>query len=583
METIKIPWMSQEHEIITTAIEFEEYHAYAEYVNLVKSGEQIVGQDIHKLIHIIETHLFPMLDDGIVYMDYTLCESAIHIPKKYFPYDIFPWEKFLVPFIFGLRYYSDHTLVFDEYFMYMARGAGKNGWLSWVIFVLISKLNGIPKYDVAVSASSERQAKRSFLDIKEVLEITDPKQKAFYRTMTEIQSYATGSNFQYLSSNGKTADGLRLGALYLDEVHAIKDYSMLNVLKSSLGKVPDPRTFITTTDGYERGAVLDDYKDTSQQILLEELGFWYPPDDERHSRMLPFMHRIDNADEVKTVEGWHKANPTLKYNNFLLQQYRKEVIQIDRNAELNIEFHAKRVNFPKEDSRFALATHSEILATKNGKTLEQYVEESGVNEVVGCVDWSDTHDLTSCGLLLFDRMNDQYYFDQTTYMTQTTYSSGQINPQVLQNGINDKKLNLVYSKTIEEEIVVQYFLAMAEKYYIRTIFIDHFKSTVLKPALEKAGFTVEVTPFNSRAHTLISPVVDKIFTQERLHVGDDSLFRWSVANIYKLQLSNGIRYDKIEPKSRKTDPVSALITGLTGLIMEESELPDLVYAGKVIE
>lgn len=582
-KTRDIPWFKNPHQIYTSSNEVRAYKPYYDYVNSVKTGEQPVSKDIHDLIYILETHLMPMIDDGRIYMDLTMCEMMITVPAKYFPYNIFPWESFLVPFICGFRFSDDDSLVFDEYFMYMARGAGKNGWLSWLIFGLISKINGIPHYDVAVSASSERQAKRSFLDIHEVLGKTDPDKKAFKRTKTEIESISTKSNFQFLSSNGATADGLRLGALYLDEVHAIDSYDMLNVLKSALGKIPDPRTFITTTDGYVRGGILDDYKDIGHQILAGEMGFWYPVDDPRHSRILPFMHHIDDESEAKTEEGWHKANPTLRFNKFLLQQYRKEVVQIDRNAELNIEFFAKRVNMPKEDARFALATRSEIMETANGLNLHEYSNKTGINEVVGAVDYANVRDLASAGLYMFDRENEQHYFTQHSFITQSTYSGGQINPQVLNNGLNDNKLSIVYEKTITEEQIVNYFLSMAETYYIRIIFIDQYKSTLLKPKLEEAGFNVVVTPTNMKVETMVAPILDKIFTQNRLHVGNDSLFRWAVGNVYKKQLDTGVRFEKIEPHSRKTDPVSTLITALIGLNLESTELPDLQFAGRVIE
>lgn len=582
-KTHVIPWFDSPHYILTNSDDVSEYPPLKNYIDSVKSGVQPVSEDIHDLIAIIESHLYEMIDTGEIYMDLTMCEMMICVPAKYFPYGIFDWEAFLVPFICGFRFSSDNSLVFDEYFMYMARGAGKNGWLSWLIFGLISKVNGIPHYDIAVSASSERQAKRSFLDIHEVLGSVDPQKKAFKRTKTEIESIATKSNFQFLSSNGSTADGLRLGALYLDEVHAIDSYDMLNVLKSALGKIPDPRTFITTTDGYVRGGILDDYKDNGHEILKGNLGFWFPVDDPRHSRMLPFMHHIDHEDEAKTLEGWHKSNPSLRFNSFLLQQYRKEVVQIDRNAELNIEFFAKRVNHPKQDSRFALATYDEIMATKNGMTLHEYSEQSGINEVIGCVDYANVRDLASAGMLLIDDENEEYYFTQHSFITQATYSGGQINPQVLQNGIDDDKLTIVYEKTVTEEQIVNYFMSMAEQYYIRIIYIDQFKSTLLKPKLEAAGFNVVVTPTNMKVETMVAPILDKVFTQERLHVGADSLFRWAVGNVYKKQLDTGVRFEKIEKNSRKTDPVSCLITGLIGLNLEDKELPDLQFAGKVIE
>lgn len=87
-----------------------------------------------------------------------------------------------------------------------------------------------------------------------------------------------------------------------------------------------------------------------------------------------------------------------------------------------------------------------------------------------------------------------------------------------------------------------------------------------------------------KSETQISPVLDKVFKQNRLHVGEDSLFRWAVRNLYKSVLSKGIRFDKIEPKKRKTDPASAFITGLIGIILSDSVVPDndMSHAGHMI-
>lgn len=576
----QIPWLKKEHEILTDPKEIMELPAIKNYVDAIESGIQPVSEEVDKLIHGYLPRILKMVEKGELYLDKTAVEQMIAVPATAFPYGLFDWEAFLVVFIVGFRFSDDDTLAFDEYFFYMARGAGKNGFMSWIIFSLISKLNGIPHYDIAVSASAERQAKTSFTDIFNVLAATDPDQRVFRRTKTEIEHRETLSNFQFLSSNGRTADGLRLGALYLDEIHAIDSYDMLNVLKSSLGKVPDARIFITTTDGYTRGSVLDSYKEQGREVLDGKTGVDFPKDHKQHRRILPFMCCINDIAEATEEVGWYRANPSLRFNKQLLQQYRKEVIQIDTNAELNIEFHVKRVNYPKEDNRFALASTEELMNT--GKdNLANYVERSGDNAVYGVVDWSSSRDLTSVGMIAHDQLHDMYYFEHESFMPHEYAQNGDVKGEVIELGQEKGKINIVYTKTIETNYVVDYFTQQSNKYFIDTIFIDQFKSTLLKPALEQAGFTVVVVPIKMVTETMVSPVVDKIFAQNRLFAGDDPIFRWAVNNMQKEITKNGLRYTKIEPKARKTDPASALITGLIGMLDREPEVSD-GFAGKFI-
>ena len=583
MRSHKIPWFTNYHDMLTTSKELLAFKPFTNYINLIKSGKQPANEDIWLLINDILPIIYEKMDQGEIYLDKTMVNQILCVPAKAFPYGLFDWETFVVNFMAGFRWTDDDTLVYDEYFLYMARGAGKNGFMSWVIFALISKINEINKYNIVVSASSERQAKTSFIDISEAIATVDPNKRVFKRTYTEVEHLTTRSNFQYLSSNGKTADGLRLGMVYLDELHAIESYSMLNVLRSALGKIPDARVTITTTDGYVRGSVLDHYKEQSHEILHGKQGIQFPRDDDRFSSMLPFMHHIDDLSELRTVEGWQKANPSLIYLPTLLNEYRKNIKNIDSDAELNLEFHCKRVNYPKEDNRFTLATLEELKLTTE-RDLDYYVQSTGDNTVFGVVDYSETTDLTSCGAIGYDMMNDLFYYKHHSFITHSSHAAGIINPEILQLGHDEETLTVVYEPMIDPSNVVNYFRELSQKYYVKKIFIDQYKSTILKPALEQAGFKVAVVRTDMKSETQINPVVDKVFKQNRLFVGNDSMFRWAVRNLYRLVTSKGIRYEKIEPKKRKTDPASAFITGLIGIVLDDSIVQQETnqFAGRMI-
>ena len=103
-----------------------------------------------------------------------MINNSVDIPAKYFPFSLFPWQKFVNVFVFGLRWKSDNTLVFNRYLIYMGRG-----WQEWLYFMgwifMMSKQHGIRDYQIDIVATSEDQAKTSFLDVYNVLE--DPKMK----------------------------------------------------------------------------------------------------------------------------------------------------------------------------------------------------------------------------------------------------------------------------------------------------------------------------------------------------------------------------------------------------------------------
>lgn len=89
--------------------------------------------------------------------------------EKYFDFELFPWEKF----VFTLHccvYREDGLPRFPDLLIFVGRGAGKNGYLAFEDFALISPYNGIPNYDIDICATAEEQARTSFDDIYNVLE-----------------------------------------------------------------------------------------------------------------------------------------------------------------------------------------------------------------------------------------------------------------------------------------------------------------------------------------------------------------------------------------------------------------------------
>nr|WGN98127.1 MAG: terminase large subunit [Caudoviricetes sp.] len=566
--THKVPWLPKEHTVIDGYEDMANFYMFKDYADLIESGQQHVSEDIHKLF----TYLYKVVLTLDIYLDVTATEAAYQTPKKYFPHDLFPWERFLIPFIFGLRFKSDDTLVFNEYFLYMARGAGKNYFMSWIIFALITNINGIKKYNVAISSASERQAKTSYIDIREVIK-GNPKLKKNFPTSTqkEMKSASTNSDFRYLSSNGNTMDGQRLGAAYLDEIHAIVDYASLQVMRSSLGKIPDKRLFITSTDGYTRGKVLDDYKDKSDDVLNGIRGVHFDVANPNHSRLLPFIHRIDNENEARTEIGWQKANPSILYNANLMQTYREEVAEIDVNPELNIEFHLKRLNFVKEDTRFRIAKVSQIAATAQ-RDITYYRDTLGMRIVGGTVDYSTSRDLTTVGIV--GRYENEFYLLQHSFITHEQRHLGQINETLLQEAEARNELTVVNGEVISEQYVVKWFLEQLEQgWIIDTIYIDQYKSAVLGKALEDSGFIVKRNPTNMKYETMVSPLIDRMFANGEIFAGDSPLFRWACNNVYKEVLSRGVRYDKIDPIRRKTDPFSSFLAYLIGTVdVQETQL-----------
>lgn len=521
-------------------------HPYIEeYFQLILSGELPVCKEQFQLID----YLKQVLSRDDVYIDVEKVENSVTIPEKYFPYSLYPWQRFSNVFIFGLRFIEDDSLVFDRYLFYMGRGGGKNGFFSWDSFFMTTKQHGIQNYNIDIVATSEDQAKTSFEDVYNVLGLpkNDKKlKKAFYRSKVLIRNNSTNSSLKYNTSNARTKDGKRPGCNAFDEVHEYDNYDTIKVFTSAGGKVPDYREFYLTTDGNIRGGVLDDLKEEARLVLNGEI---------KKSTLFPFICRLDDPKEVDNPAMWVKANPSLPYNTTLKKKMDTEYEQMQRSVPLKIEFMTKRMNCPMEDTRKEVATYEDRLATN-----QPMPEETGF-ECIGAVDFAQIRDFCSVGLLF--KHDGKRYWKQHTFMHHTAPKLQDINPDIIQLAIEKGLLTVVHEKSIEPKHVVNWFLAQAKKYTILKVNMDSYRSAILKVAFEEAGFEVNEVRKGPATHGALSPLVDQMFINHTIVFGDDPLMRWYVGNVYKVEHKNGnVEYLKIDKEKRKTDGFYAFLHAL---------------------
>ncbi|NUK31037.1 terminase large subunit [Parageobacillus sp. VR-IP] len=520
------------------------YHPYIdEYMRMVEQGEIEACKEQKQLMEFLRWKL----DQPNVVIDHEAIEKSVEIPAKYFPFKLFPWQKFINAFIYGVRY-DDGRLMFDRFFILLGRGAGKNGYVAWNSFYMTTGHHGIKNYDIDIVATSEDQAKTSFMDVYNVLEDNWPKvKKAFYKSKTLIQHRGTRSKLEYNTSNARTKDGKRSGTVIFDEVHEYESYDNIKVFTSGLGKKQDPRTFYITTDGYVRGGVLDDLKEEAQMVLNKEMP---------NSTLFPFICKLDKEEEVEDESKWEKANPSYRYNKHLQHEMRKEYELGKINAAIRIEFMTKRMNMPVDDTRKEVATYEDRLATN-----QPFPENLKGMEAIGAVDFAQIRDFCAVGVLF--KHNGKRYWKQHTFMHHTAPKLQDINQEIINLAIEKGLLTVVYDESISAQHVVNWFVEMGKTFYIKKVAMDLYRSSILKEAFENAGFEVEIVRRGPATHSMLAPLVDEMFVKHTIVFGDDPLMRWYVGNVYKEEKANGnIEYKKIDKEKRKTDGFFAFLHAL---------------------
>lgn len=493
--------------------------------------------------------------------------------QKYFPFNLFPWEKFL--FVLHNCVFKENGLPrFADLFILVGRGSGKNAYLAYEDFCLITPTHGIKNYDIDISANSEDQAKTTFNDIYNILE--DPKytkkmKRNFYWNKEEIINLKTKSKIKFRTNNPKGKDGLRSGKVDFDEIHAYQNWANINVFTTGLGKKDNPRRTYITTNGDVRDGPLDNLLEKAIMILkgeVEDNGF------------LPFICKLDEEKEVDNPDNWAKANPSLPYRPSLMEQMKKEYADYKINPYVNNAFMTKRMNIPKGSKDIEVTSWENILSTnKDIPNLE------GASCTIG-IDYTKVNDMMSVGLLFLK--GGIYYWASHSWFCTNSRDKDRIKAP-LEEWSEQGLLTIVDDIEINPDMATEWIQEQLIKYNFVKLGVDNFRLALLSKSMKNIGIDVtnkeQVKIIRPSDIMKIVPVIDSLFNNHQIVWGDNPLMRWFTNNtkLTDKNLGNYV-YDKIEPKSRKTDGFMAFVHAMIAAqdVLEDEDNNELFFMPPII-
>ncbi|EJG0137511.1 terminase large subunit [Staphylococcus pseudintermedius] len=515
-----------------------------EYIEMWKSGKIILNKERILLIAYIEKYILSRDD---LYFDEVQIENFIKFTEKwYFPLQ--PFQKFIIPFIFLFEKEGDF-LYYEQFFITLGRGGGKNGLITALSNYFISYLHGVPNYDISVVANSEDQAKTSFEEAYNMIE-KNKLEDVFHKTKSVITDIETKSRFRFRTSNAGTKDGGREGCVIYDEVHRFEDSETVDVFSSGLGKVKWPREFFIGTDGYVRDGFLDKLKERSMSILNGET-----PDD----RLFPFICKLDDASEVNNFDMWEKANPMFSkpmsdYAKGLFRKVKNQYNEMNFSPTKRQEFMTKRMNLPEIDLEKVVAPWEEILATNRPfPDLEK-------KQCIGGLDYASIKDFAAVGLLFRDGEN--YIWKSHSFVRKGFLETVKLKAPIYEwekQGL----LTIVDEPSIDPLRIVMWFDMMRETYGLEKVVADNFRMDLLRPYFEKYDIEIEVIKNPKAIQSLLAPRIETMFAKHRIVFGDDPLMRWYTNNVaVKIKPDGNKEYIKKDEVRRKTDGFQALVHAL---------------------
>ena len=518
------------------------------YISLVESGEIVACSWQRKLAAYVRR----AFSEEELILDEERLEGYLAYQRWFsdlMPGGLLPWERFLLA-LFLCTFDAEGYPRWPDLLCFVGRGSGKNALISFISFCAMTKVNGIRAYDVDICANSEDQAKRSFDDVYGILD--DPANAARFKpcwkwTLTEVVNRTTGSTLKYRTNSPKSKDGMRSGMVVFDEVHQYTSWANITVFTTGQGKVAHPRRAFISSNGNVREGVYDTLREKARRILDGETA---------DNGYLPFVCELDRAEEVHDPEMWGKAIPSLYALPVLRHQVAKEYRDWVDNPVENADFMTKRMGVPQGDRE------SEVTSWDNLMRASRELPDLAGRQCVCGIDLARTTDFVSA-VLLFKEGGTFYALHHSWFCVNSRDRSNIKAPveQWADMGI----VTLVDDSEVHPSSVCDWICDMSQAYAVTHVAIDDYRYTLMMHELEGIGFSADagnVTKVRPSDHMRVQPIVNSAFVTGSMAWGDDPCMRWFANNTKLVAVRNGngnYKYDKIEPKGRKTDGFMALV------------------------
>lgn len=525
-----------------------------EYIELVESGQPRACPEQHALVALVR-RAFETED---LRVETERLEKYLGL-QKYFPFALFPWEKFLFT-LWNCTYTAQGRPRWKTVLCMVGRGAGKDSYIAFDSACSISPYNPVSHYNVDICAMNEDQATQPSRDLVEVLELPRYEAKLnkhYYHTKEIIQGRKNRGVMKGRTNNPKGRDGMRSGKTIFNEVHAYENYDNIKVFITGLGKVADARVGYFTSNGEVSDGPLDDKLAQARRILFEG---------EPDGGMLPFICCLQSRDQVHDPENWYMANPSLAYRPTLLQETEDEYGDWLEHPEQNGDFLTKRMGLRAGQKEIAVTDYEKVKATNR-----PLPDLRGWTCIVG-LDYAELSDWAAVNLH-FRRGSERLDLNHAWICAQSKTLPRVKAPW--KAWAEAGHCTVVEDVSIHPDLLADYVRRAGQRYNLKLLCMDHYRWTLVSESFKKIGFDANdksrVKLVRPSDIMQVEPVIQECFDRGLFTWGDNPCLRWAVNNTKRVRSSKKLGVDtgnfiyaKIEAKSRKTDPWMALVASMVG-------------------
>lgn len=532
-----------------------------EYWNQIESGKTIVGDKIRR---VYKKLVDDMNDPNSVYeYNSERANHAIDFVQKFTkhskgemggkPFILELWQRAMTAALFGFVHKTEETRKYREFILIVARKNGKSAWASAIgLYMLVA--DGEPGPEIVSAATKKDQAKIVWLESKRMVKKSPVLRKRIRTLVAELLADFNDGSFKPLSSDSNTLDGLNLHCSLIDELHAIEDKNLYDVIVDGMSARKQPISLITTTAGTVREGIFDIKYDEVERII----NGYNDPKGYKDEHVLPIVYELDSRKEWTNPKMWAKANPglgTIKKSDEL----ERKVNKAKANPLLVKNLLTKDFNI-RETSSEAWLTFEQL---DNKETFD--VKELKPRYGIGGVDLSQTTDLTAACVLFQVPDSEEIYFKHMYWLPEDLLDKRTAEDNVPYDVWKEQGLlRTTPGNKVHYKFVVDWFLEMQNEYdiYLPWVGYDSWSAQYFVEDMQTNFGKDAMIPVIQGKKTLSGPMrsMGADLEAKRINYNNNQITKWCLSNTsVDIDKNDNIQPSKGKTQRKRIDGTAAML------------------------
>ena len=424
--------------------------------------------------------------------------------------------------------------------------------------MLVNDGEGAPQiYNIATMLD---QAKLGFNAAHKMIKQSPALRKHIKKRSADLYFSHNMGFIKALASNSNSLDGLDVHCAVIDELAAIKNRDIYDLIKQAMGARRQPLLFCITTNGFIRNGIFDSQYECARKLIYGE---------EENKRFLPFIYELDDVSEWCNEAAWIKANPGLgaiKSVDYMRQMVEKATIDPSFKPTVLV----KDFNIPQTNEA----------AWLNFEDLNnEQLFDIKFDYCIGGFDAADSVDLNAAKAICMRPGDDKIYVKQMYWLPQAAVDkySNEGKRQGRDNAPYELWISQGYLRTYpgakcDKRIFLEWFKELRDEEELYAMYIGydpwHIDDSLLREFQTEFGKN-SMIPVRQGVATLSQPMKDLAadFKAHNIIYNNNPIDKWCLINTnVKTDINGNIQPIKgLDPRER-IDGTMALLCAYTVLL-----------------